>query len=85
VSKPDQLGYRGMRTGSRAAQMHVTNRQRNLQPQRDQRQYRTAALMAMNPAHPPNHPPTRLRLPTMLTLHCNAEQAGKLFNAILRR
>jgi hypothetical protein len=34
----------------------VTKRERNLQRQRDERQYRTAVLMAMNPAHPPNHP-----------------------------
>jgi len=35
--------------------MDVTKRQRYLQHQRNQRQYRTAVLIAMNPAHPSNH------------------------------
>ena len=67
--------------------MHVPKGEHDLQRQRDQRQYRTPVSMAMNPAHPPSTPkkmPRRVAIPVnMLTLHCNAKQEDKVFEAIL--
>jgi hypothetical protein len=39
----------------------VTEGDRDLERQRNQRQHRTAVLMAMNPAHSPDNPPAALR------------------------
>jgi hypothetical protein len=56
------VGKRGMLCACRArvlrqaVQMDVTEGERDLQRQRDQRQDRTTVFMAMNPAHPPNYP-----------------------------
>ena len=52
VGEPDLLGYGGMRIASQGAQMQVTEGERDLQRQRNQRQHRSVLSMVLNPAHP---------------------------------
>ncbi len=49
-------GKDDVRIAAKPAQMHVAKRERDLKRQRDQRQRCAASFMAMNPAHPRNHP-----------------------------
>jgi len=61
VTEPNLFDKGGMRTAGQAVQMDVTEGDRDLERQRNQRQHRTAVLMAMNPAHSPDNPPAAPR------------------------
>src|SRR5215472_3351581 len=88
VTEPNLFDKGGMRTAGQAVQMDVTEGDRDLERQRNQRQHRTAVLMAMNPAHSPDNPPAALRAnPRQYAsvTESNAMQVANFSSAILRR
>jgi len=87
VTEPNLFDKGDMRTAGQAVQMDVTEGDRDLERQRNQRQHRTAVLMAMNPAHSPDNPlPRCAPIPAnMLASQSNAKQVANFSSAILRR